>query len=191
MAAEIINIERLIGWDSLIHEDEKLIRKSVQRFVQDRCMPRIVECFEEGVFPRDLIPEFAELGLLGANLTGYGCAGMSAAGYGLACHELEQCDSGLRSFVSVQGSLAMFPIHAYGSEEQKQRFLPEMAAGTRIGCFGLTEPDAGSDPGSMRTTATRDGACSWPGPLPEEPSWYRRMPSSVNTCTRSFPVSAT
>jgi glutaryl-CoA dehydrogenase len=120
-------------------------------------LPVIGEHFEAGTFPRDLIPEIAELGLLGMHLEGYGCAGLSGVCYGLACQELEAGDSGLRSFVSVQGSLAMFPIYAFGSEEQKQRWLPGMASGEVIGCFGLTEPDSGSDPASMRTSARRDG----------------------------------
>jgi glutaryl-CoA dehydrogenase len=120
-------------------------------------MPRIVEAFETGTFPRDLIDEFAQLGLLGGSLTGYGCAGMSSVGWGLACMELEGCDSGLRSFVSVQTSLSMFPIWRFGSEAQKQRWLPPMAAGKVLGCFGLTEPDHGSDPAGMETRAVRDG----------------------------------
>ena len=157
MAADITDLEQLIGWRGLIHEDERLIRKSVSRFVQDRCMPLIVDAFEKARFPRELIGEFAQLGLLGANITGYGCAGMNSVSYGLACHELERCDSGLRSFVSVQTSLSMFPIWRFGSEEQKQRWLPPMAAGKAIGCFGLTEPAHGSDPGSMDTRAVRDG----------------------------------
>jgi glutaryl-CoA dehydrogenase len=118
----------------------------------------IPEHFESGTFPRELIPEIATLGLLGMHLDGYGCAGASATAYGVACEELEAGDSGLRSFVSVQGSLVMFPIHAYGSDEQRNRWLPELAAGRAIGCFGLTEPDAGSDPASMRTAARRDGS---------------------------------
>ncbi len=122
--------------------------------VRERVLPIIADHFEAATFPRELIPELGGLGLLGMHLKGYGCAGASAVAYGVACEELEAGDSGLRSFVSVQGSLAMFPIHAYGSEEQKQKFLPEMAAGSMIGCFGLTEPDAGSDPTAMRTTAT-------------------------------------
>ncbi len=134
-----------------------MVRDTVRKFVNERVLPIIGEHFEAGTFPRELIPEIAELGLLGMHLEGYGCAGLSAVCYGLACQELEAGDSGLRSFVSVQGSLAMFPIHKYGSEEQKQRWLPRMARGEAIGCFGLTEPDSGSDPGSMRTTARRDG----------------------------------
>src|SRR5579859_6566614 len=143
--------------DHLLTEDERLVRDTVRTFVRERVLPVIGEAFEEGVFPRQLIPEIAEMGLLGMHLEGYGCAGLSAVAYGLACQELEYGDSGLRSFVSVQGSLAMFPIFAFGSEEQKQHWLPRMASGEIIGCFGLTEPDSGSDPGSMRTTARRDG----------------------------------
>jgi len=143
--------------DDLLSDDDRLIRDTVRSMVRERVLPIIGAHFEAGTFPAELIRETGRLGLLGMHLTGYGCAGTTAVAYGVACEELEAGDSGLRSFVSVQGSLAMFPIHAYGSEEQKQRFLPEMAEGTRIGCFGLTEPDAGSDPGSMRTTATRDG----------------------------------
>ena len=115
--------------------------------MDDRVLPIIAEAFDEHRFPDELIPEIAEMGLLGCNLEGYDCAGMNNVCYGLICQELERGDSGLRSFVSVQGSLCMYPIHAYGSEEQKQRWLPEMAAGKAIGCFGLTEPDGGSDPG--------------------------------------------
>ena len=143
--------------DDLLGDDERLIRDTVRAFVRERALPVIPEHFEAGTFPRELIAGLAELGLLGMHLRGYGCAGTSAIAYGVASEELEAGDSGLRSFVSVQGSLAMFPIWAYGSEEQKTRWLPEMAAGRAIGCFGLTEPDAGSDPSSMRTSARRDG----------------------------------
>src|SRR2546430_11979215 len=143
--------------EHLLNEEERMVRDTVRKFVQERVLPIIDEHFEKGTFPRDLIPEIAELGLLGMHLEDYGCAGLSAVCYGLACQELEAADSGLRSFVSVQGSLAMFPIFAFGSEEQKQHWLPRMARGEVIGCFGLTEPDSGSDPGSMRTTARRDG----------------------------------
>jgi glutaryl-CoA dehydrogenase len=147
----------LFAVDDLLGDDERLIRDTVRAFVRDRALPVIPEHFEAATFPRELVPGVAELGLLGMHLHGYGCAGSSATAYGVACEELEAGDSGLRSFVSVQGSLAMFPISAYGSEEQKSRWLPEMAAGRAIGCFGLTEPDAGSDPSSMRTAARRDG----------------------------------
>jgi glutaryl-CoA dehydrogenase len=157
MDNDTMDLEQLIGWDGLLMDEERQVRQSVRRIVKDRFMPRIVTDYEEGRFPLELVPELAKLGLLGANLEGYGCAGMGALAYGLACHELEACDSGLRSFVSVQTSLAMFAIHRYGSEEQKQKWLPEMAAGRVIGCFGLTEPNHGSDPGSMETHAERDG----------------------------------
>jgi len=147
----------LFAVDDLLGDDERLIRDTVRAFVRDRALPVIPQHFEAGTFPRELVPGVAELGLLGMHLRGYGCAGSSATAYGVACEELEAGDSGLRSFVSVQGSLAMFPISAYGSDEQRSRWLPEMAAGSAIGCFGLTEPDAGSDPSSMRTSARRDG----------------------------------
>src|ERR1700722_19766850 len=147
----------LFAVDDLLGDDERLIRDTVRAFVRERALPVIPEHFEAGTFPRELIPEVAALGLLGMHLHGYGCAGTSAIAYGVASEELEAGDSGLRSFVSVQGSLAMFPIWKFGSEEQKARWLPEMAAGRAIGCFGLTEPDAGSDPSSMRTSARRDG----------------------------------
>ena len=140
----------------LLGEDERLISKTVGDFIRAKALPVINEHFEAGTFPVELIPGLAELGLLGMHLHGYGCAGSSATAYGVAAQELEAGDAGLRSFVSVQGSLAMFPIHAFGSEEQKQRWLPDMAAGRIIGCFGLTEPDAGSDPAAMRTTAKAD-----------------------------------
>src|SRR4030088_2833225 len=142
----------LYNIDHLLSEEERMVRDTVRKFVQERVLPIIGEHFEAGTFPRDLIPAIAELGLLGMHLEGYGCAGLSSVCYGLACQELEAGDSGLRSFVSVQGSLAMFPIFAFGSEEQKQHWLPRMARGEVIGCFGLTEPDSGSDPSSMRTT---------------------------------------
>ncbi len=143
--------------NSQLSEEEQMIRDSVARFVDDRALPLIAECFDQGRFPDELIPEIADLGLLGSSLEGYGCAGLNAVSYGLICQELERGDSGLRSFVSVQSSLCMFPIHAYGSEEQKQRWLPDMAAGKVIGCFGLTEPHGGSDPANMKTHARRDG----------------------------------
>ncbi|HYN37174.1 MAG TPA: acyl-CoA dehydrogenase family protein [Actinomycetota bacterium] len=143
--------------DSLLTEEERMIRSTVAQFVVDRVMPDIEKWFEAGEFPREVATELGSLGLLGMHLDGYGCAGTNAVSYGLACLELEAGDSGFRSFVSVQGSLAMFPIWKYGSEEQKQEWLPKMAAGEAVGCFGLTEPDAGSDPSAMRTTARRDG----------------------------------
>ncbi|HKV83274.1 MAG TPA: acyl-CoA dehydrogenase family protein [Ktedonobacterales bacterium] len=147
----------LYNVDALLSEEERMVRDTVREFVRKRVLPIIGEHFEEGTFPRGLIPEIAQLGLLGMHIEGYGCAGLSATCYGLACQELEYGDSGLRSFVSVQGSLAMFPISAHGSEEQKQRWLPKMATGEVIGCFGLTEPDFGSNPAGMATTARRDG----------------------------------
>jgi len=147
----------LYNIDHLLSEEERMVRDTVRKFVQDRVLPVIAGHFEAGTFPEGLIPEMAELGLLGMHLEGYGCAGLNAVCYGLACQELEAGDSGLRSFASVQGSLVMFPIFAYGSEEQKQHWLPRMAQGKAIGCFGLTEPDSGSDPASMLTTARRDG----------------------------------
>ncbi len=147
----------LYNIDSLLSEEERMVRDTVRKFVRERVLPIIGDHFEAGTFPRELIPAIAELGLLGMHIDGYGCAGLSSVCYGLACQELEAGDSGLRSFVSVQGSLVMFPIYAFGSEEQKQHWLPRMARGEAIGCFGLTEPDSGSDPGSMRTTARRDG----------------------------------
>jgi glutaryl-CoA dehydrogenase len=143
---------------STLDSDERAVVDTVRSFVNDRIVDRVGDWFEDGTFPvRELAPELGRIGLLGMHLDGYGCAGTSAVAYGLACLELEAGDSGLRSFVSVQGSLAMFPIRTYGSEEQKQQWLPGMAAGEIVGCFGLTEPDSGSDPGSMRTNARRDG----------------------------------
>jgi glutaryl-CoA dehydrogenase len=152
-----LTLNALAALDEHLSEQERMIRDSVRRFVAERYLPGAAELYEKEQFPRDLIPEIAELGLLGANLHGYGCAGMSAVEYGLILEELEYGDSGLRSFVSVQGSLAMYAIYAFGSEEQKQKYLPEMAAGKLIGCFGLSEPDSGSDPGSMKCRARKDG----------------------------------
>nr|WP_198171362.1 acyl-CoA dehydrogenase family protein [Actinoplanes awajinensis] len=147
----------LLDIAGLLSDEERQIQETVARFVADRVRPYVAEWFEEGTFPRELAPELGKLGVLGMHLDGYGCAGTSAVAYGLACLELEAGDSGLRSFVSVQGSLAMFSIWKYGSEEQKLEWLPRMAAGEAIGCFGLTEPDFGSDPANMRTRAVRDG----------------------------------
>ena len=158
MDNDTLNLEQLIGWDGLLTDEERQVRASVRRIVKERFMPRIVADYEAGKFALELVPELAKLGLLGANLEGYGCAGMGALAYGLACHELETCDSGLRSFVSVQTSLAMYAIHRFGSEGQKEKWLPEMAAGRVLGCFGLTEPNHGSDPGGMETHAERDGS---------------------------------
>ncbi|NWF84198.1 MAG: acyl-CoA dehydrogenase family protein [Bryobacteraceae bacterium] len=144
--------------DSLFSEEEKLVRQTARQFVQDRLMPLIQACYREGRFPSELIPEMGELGFFGANLDGYGCAGMSNVEYGLIMQELERGDSGLRSFVSVQGALVMYPIFTYGTEEQRKKYLPELAAGRLVGCFGLTEPGFGSNPGGMTTRAARDGA---------------------------------
>ncbi|AUY49028.1 acyl-CoA dehydrogenase family protein [Streptomyces sp. CB01881] len=149
----------LLAVGDLLTDEERLIRDTVRKFTEERIRPHLGDWFERGVFPaRELAPELGALGVLGMHLDGYGCTGSTAVAYGVACMELEAADSGLRSFVSVQGSLAMRSIHAYGSEEQKQRWLPGMAAGELIGCFGLTEPDFGSDPANMRTRARRKGA---------------------------------
>lgn len=150
--------EDFLDIDALLSEEERAGRDKVRRFVRERLVPNVDEWFEKGVFPRELPREFGELGVLGMHLKGHGCAGRSAVEYGLACMELEAGDSGLRTFVSVQGSLAMTSIHHCGSEEQKSEWLPRMATGEAVGCFGLTEPDAGSDPGTMRTEARRDGS---------------------------------
>ena len=151
--------DQLIALDTLVGEEEQAIRTTVRRFVDDRLRPELAGWYEKGEIPaRELAKELGSLGLLGMHLQGYGCAGTSATAYGLACLELEAGDSGLRSLVSVQGSLAMYAIWKHGSEEQKQEWLPRMASGEAIGCFGLTEPDAGSDPASMRTRARRDGS---------------------------------
>jgi glutaryl-CoA dehydrogenase len=158
----------LFAVETLLSEEERLVRDTVRAFVSEKVMPIIERHFREGTFPRHLVPEMARLGLLGANLEGYGCAGLNSVAYGLIMQELERGDSGLRSFVSVQGALCMYPIHAFGSEDQKTRWIPAMARGEAIGCFGLTEPDAGSDPASMKTrAATRkdryvlNGAKAW------------------------------
>jgi glutaryl-CoA dehydrogenase len=146
--------------DSLFNEQELMVRQTARRFAEERIVPSIRDCWREARFPSELIPEMAEMGFLGANLEGYGCAGMSNVEYGLIMQELERADSGIRSFVSVQGALVMYPIHRYGSEEQKQHWLPRLASGQAVGCFGLTEPDFGSNPAGMRATARRDGD-SW------------------------------
>ena len=143
--------------DDLLNEEERLVRSTVGRFVDERFLPIVADHYERGTFPMEVLRELARLGVFGMHLQGYGAAGMSNVMYGLACQELERGDSGLRSFVSVQGSLCMFPIHRYGSEEQKQRWLPFMARGEVIGCFGLTEPEFGSNPAGMATRARRDG----------------------------------
>ncbi len=143
---------------SLLSDEERAVQDSVARFTNERVLPIIGDCFEQGRFPRELIPEIADMGLLGSSLPEqYGCAGLNGVSYGLICQELERGDSGIRSFVSVQSSLCMFPIFAYGSEEQRQQYLPAMARGEIIGCFGLTEPHGGSDPANMKTHARRDG----------------------------------
>ena len=143
--------------DDQLTDDERLVRDTVRSFAAGRVLPNIADWFEAGILPKEIAGEVGKLGLLGMHLAGYGCAGMGAVAYGVACRELEAADSGLRSLVSVQGSLAMFPIWKYGSEEQKSEWLPRMAAGDAIGCFGLTEPDHGSDPSSMKTFAKRNG----------------------------------
>ena len=143
---------------SLLSEEERAVQDTVARFTDERVIPIIGDAFDQGRFPRELIPEIAELGLLGSSLPEqYGCAGLNGVSYGLICQELERGDSGIRSFVSVQSSLCMYPIYAYGSEAQRKRWLPDMAAGKVIGCFGLTEPHGGSDPANMKTHAKRDG----------------------------------
>src|SRR5438046_1204092 len=146
--------------DSLLSEDERAVRDSVRRFVDERVLPIIGQCYVDGRFPKEIVPEMASLGVLGANLPEeYGCAGLNNVAYGLIMQELERGDSGVRSFASVQGALAMYPIYAFGSDEQKRRWLPKMASGEVIGCFGLTEPDYGSNPADMITVAkeTKDG----------------------------------
>ena len=141
----------------LLTEEEQLVQDTAGRFVDEKVLPIIGGCFEKGRFPKELIPEIASLGLLGSSIQGYDCAGLNGVAYGLICQELERGDSGLRSFVSVQSSLVMYPIYSYGSEEQKQKWLPAMARGEKIGCFGLTEPHGGSDPSNMKTTAKKKG----------------------------------
>src|ERR1700710_1007517 len=148
----------LLDLDDDLADEDRMLRDTVRKFADDRLRPNIRQWFEDGTLPaRELAQEFGALGVLGMHLDGYGCQGALASQYGLVCAEIEAVDSGLRSLVSVQGSLAMYSIYAYGSEEQKQQWLPGMAKGELIGCFGLTEPDSGSDPGSMRTRAVRDG----------------------------------
>jgi len=146
-----------IGFDSLLTDEERLARDTARRFIEDNLIPIIEECNREGRFPKELIPQMGQLGFFGANLHGYGCAGMSNVEYGLVMQEFERGDSGVRSFVSVQSALVMYPISAFGSEDQKNFWLPKMATGEKLGCFGLTEPDFGSNPGGMRTRADRSG----------------------------------
>src|SRR5919112_686146 len=144
----------LFNIDAALTEEERAVRDSVRRFVDERVLPIIGKCYVDGRFPKELVPEMAELGVFGANLPEeYGCAGLNNVAYGLIMQELERGDSGIRSFASVQGGLVMYPIFAFGSEEQKRRWLPALATGAEIGCFGLTEPDYGSNPGGMVTTA--------------------------------------
>lgn len=162
------SLEALLAWEHLLSAEEKAARDVVHDWVKQRYLPVLTEAHRAGTFPEQLIPEIAELGLLGASIEGYGCAGMNAVSYGLVLQELERGDSGLRSFCSVQGSLVMYPILAFGSEAQRQEYLPQLASGALIGCFGLTEPSAGSDPSAMTTTATKsahgyvlDGIKAW------------------------------
>jgi glutaryl-CoA dehydrogenase len=143
--------------DSLLSEEELMVRQTARRFAEERILPLIRDCYRDARFPTELIPEMAELGFYGANLEGYGCAGMSNVEYGIVMQELERIDSGVRSFVSVQGALVMYPIFTYGSDEQKRKWLPRLQSGKAIGCFGLTEPDFGSNPAGMRARARRDG----------------------------------
>jgi glutaryl-CoA dehydrogenase len=150
--SQLANLD-LLRIDDQLTSDERLVRDTVRSYTADRVMPHIADWFEAGTLPRELVPELGKLGLLGMHLTGYGCAGMGPVAYGVTCREMEAADSGLRSLVSVQGSLSMYPIWRYGSEAQKEEWLPRMAAGDAIGCFGLTEPDHGSDPGGMETYA--------------------------------------
>ncbi len=158
MPASNLNPLDLYDVSGALTEEERMVQSSVARLVDERVLPVIQKCFETHTFPRELVPELAALGLLGSSLKGYDCAGLNAVCYGLICQELERGDSGIRSFVSVQSSLCMYPIYTYGSEEQKQHYLPRMARGEFIGCFGLTEPHGGSDPANMKTHAKRDGS---------------------------------
>jgi glutaryl-CoA dehydrogenase len=146
-----------VEFDAMLSEDERLVRDNTRKWVEENIVPIIEQCNREGRFPKELIPAMGELGFFGANLKGYGCAGMSNVEYGLVTQELERGDSGIRSFVSVQSALVMYPIYAFGSDEQKNEWLPKLAKGEAIGCFGLTEPDFGSNPGGMRTRAKKDG----------------------------------
>ncbi|HWM67523.1 MAG TPA: acyl-CoA dehydrogenase family protein, partial [Steroidobacteraceae bacterium] len=153
----MLNPVDLFDVSGALTEEERMVQDSVARLVDEKVLPIIQKCFEEHRFPQELVPELAALGLLGSSLEGYGCAGLNGISYGLICQQLERGDSGIRSFVSVQSSLCMYPIYAFGSEEQKQRYLPRMARGELIACFGLTEPHGGSDPANMKTHAKRSG----------------------------------
>jgi glutaryl-CoA dehydrogenase len=157
MAFKFKNVD-FIGFDAMLSEDERMVRDTARRFIEDNLIPIIEECNREGRFPRELVKPMGKMGFFGANLHGYGCAGMSNVEYGLVTQEMERGDSGIRSFVSVQSALVMYPIYTFGSDEQKDEWLPAMARGEKLGCFGLTEPDFGSNPGGMRTRARRDGA---------------------------------
>jgi glutaryl-CoA dehydrogenase len=156
-AAAALDPTDLFNVRGLLSDEERMVQESVARLVDERVLPVIQKCFEEHRFPQELVPELAALGLLGSSIEGYGCAGLNAVSYGLICQELERGDSGIRSFVSVQSSLCMYPIYAFGSEAQKQKYLPGMARGELIGCFGLTEPHGGADPSNMKTHAKRRG----------------------------------
>ncbi len=156
MAIKFRGVDFII-FDSLLSEDERLVRDTARQFIEDNLIPIIEECNREGRFPRELVQPMAELGFFGATLPDYGCAGMNNVEYGLVMQEMERGDSGVRSFVSVQSALCMYPIHTFGSDEQKEKWLPAMAKGEKLGCFGLTEPDAGSNPAAMRTRARREG----------------------------------
>src|SRR5712675_2197635 len=146
-----------IQYDALLTDEERLVRDTTRKFIEDNLIPIVEECNRAGRFPKELVKPMADLGLFGASLKGYGCAGMSNVEYGLVMQELERGDSGVRSFVSVQSALVMYPLYAFGSEEQKQQWLPKLATGEKLGCFGLTEPDFGSNPGGMRSRAVRQG----------------------------------
>src|SRR6202008_4550348 len=156
MAFKFKNVD-FIGFDAMLSEDERLVRDTARRFIEDNLIPIIEECNREGRFPRELVKPMGELGFFGASLKGHGCAGMSNVEYGLVMQELERGDSGIRSFVSVQSALVMYSIYGFGSEEQKQTWLPPLQKGEKLGCFGLTEPDFGSNPGGMRTRARKVG----------------------------------
>lgn len=155
--ASTLNPLDLYGVRALLSEDEQMVQDSVARLVDAEVLPIIRRCFEEHRFPKELVPQIAALGLLGSSIKGYGCAGLNAVSYGLICQELERGDSGIRSFVSVQSSLCMYPLYAFGSDAQKEKYLPRMAGGELIGCFGLTEPHGGSDPANMKTHAKQEG----------------------------------